>query len=115
MKIIYEDDYGNRTFNNSVVAIPGDIVMISGEDWVVKSRFIDLDNDQVIISITQNSTKSAPTLVNDTGRLAEMQRAILEVNKRQDTSEKKSRMLSEQVVTIRKHINQKIQQERKET
>ena len=44
-----------------------------------------------------------------------MNNAILSVNKRQDASEKKGRALNEQIGSIRKHINQRIQQEKKDS
>ena len=52
---------------------------------------------------------------NESGRLVEMHNAIIEINKRQDASEKKGRALTEQVGVIRNHINQRIKQEKKDT
>jgi hypothetical protein len=86
------------------------------QEYRVKDVIWDAASDDVIVEITQNLVKAAKEINDGTsGRLAEMQRAIVAVTKRQDTTEKKGRMLTEQVVTIRKHINQRIQQERKES
>lgn len=101
MKVIYEDDYGNRTYNQ-FVAVPGDIVTISNEDWIVKSRYYDLDNDELLISVTQKSTREKVE-ESDT-RLNQIQRAIIEVNKRQDLQEKRTKSLREQTMSIRQHI-----------
>jgi hypothetical protein len=60
----------------------------------------------VIIEVTQNQMK-AKTLEDGFGdRLKEMQRAILETNKRQDLQEKRTKALREQAITIRQHIRQ---------
>jgi len=94
----------------------GETVVINKEEYRVKDIIWDTASDDVIVEVTQNLIRAAKETTDSTsGRLAEMQRAIVAVTKRQDTTEKKGRMLTEQVVTIRKHINQRIQQERKET
>ena len=105
MKVIYEDDYGNRTYNQ-FVAVPGDIVMIDGEDWLVKTRFYDLANDELLISLTQKSVREKVEESKDgtTGRLSEMQRAIVDVKKRLDSQDKLTKSLREQAMSIRQHI-----------
>lgn len=119
MKIYYQDEYGEElytAYNKNAVPRIGETVVIEKEEYRVRDVVWKGDGDDVIVEVTQNLIKAVKEAVDNTsGRLAEMQRAIVAVNKRQDSSEKKGRMLTEQVVTIRKHINQRIQQERKES
>jgi len=117
MKIHYQDEYGEElyvAYNKNAVPRIGETVVLV-QEYRVKDVIWDAASDDVIVEVTQNLIRAAKETNDGTsGRLAEMQRAIMAVNKRQDSSEKKGRMLTEQVVTIRKHINQRIQQERKE-
>ena len=118
MQIIYQDEYGSGVYwgQSSYPANVGDSIIIDDEEYYVKSRVFFPQDDKIMITVTQNPIRRAKETTDSTsGRLAEMSRAIMAVNKRQDSSEKKGRMLTEQVVTIRKHINQRIQQERKES
>jgi len=119
MKIHYQDEYGEElyiAYNKNAVSRIGETVVIDKEEYRVKDVIWDAASDDVIVEVTQNLIRAAKETSDGTsGRLAEMQRAIVAVNKRQDSNEKKGRMLTEQVVTIRKHINQRIQQERKES
>jgi hypothetical protein len=108
MKIIYSDEYGEEVFRSGSGILPsvGDTVSIDDEDWRVRSKVFIPKEDSVVIEITQNMVRSKSP--EDSGtRLAEMQRAIVEVNKRQDTQEKKSRHLREQLVTVRTHLRNK--------
>ena len=118
MKIYYQDEYGEElyvAYNKNAVPRIGETVVLV-QEYRVKDVIWDAASDDVIVEITQNLVRAAKEINDGTsGRLAEMQRAIVAVTKRQDTTEKKGRMLTEQVVTIRKHINQRIQQERKES
>ena len=105
MKVIYIDEYGETLYrceNDNVPAL-GDTVSMDDEDWRIKSRtFVPMTNE-VVIELTQNQVKSkAPT--EDGDRLKEMQRAIVDVNKRQDLQEKRTKSLREQAMSIRQHI-----------
>ena len=109
MKIRYIDEYGNDVFdsNNSVgsnfLPLVGDTVTIDDEDYRVKSRIFYPMEDEAVVELTQNQIKSKSS--DDVGdRLAEMQRAIVKVNKRQDTQEKKSTRLNEQLVSVRTYL-----------
>jgi len=108
MKVIYSDEYGEEILSVESENIPynGDVISIDDEDWKVKSRMFIPKDDSVIVEITQNMVRSKPSEDNG-ARLAEMQRAIVEVNKRQDTQEKKSRILREQLVSVRTHLRNK--------
>jgi len=118
MQILYEDEYGEQLFLSPDSQIPnvGETVTLEDEDWLVKSRIFHPMQSAVVITLTQSTSKEMDNVKEDvTTRLAHMQNAILAVNKRQDASEKKGRALNEQIVTIRKHINQSILKERKQS
>jgi hypothetical protein len=120
MKIIYEDEYGEIVYQSAQdvpsAQIPtvSDTVVIDDEDWRVKSRVFHVKENTVVVVITQNMIRSKDAASNDSGRLNEMNRAILGLSKRQDASEKKGRMLTEQISTVRKHINTTIRNEKKD-
>lgn len=119
MQVRYVDEYGTGLYwgqtTQPIAPVIGDTVIIEEEEYRVKSRTFIPEKDIVVIEVTQNlSTSVKESKNNDSDRLNQMQRAILETNKRQDSIEKKTRAITEQVVTIRKHINQRIQQERKD-
>lgn len=117
MKIYYQDEYGEDVYiayNRNAVPRIGETVIINKEEYNIRNVIWHGDGDDVIVEITQNLLRSVKESVNiDSGRLNQMQRAIVDMNKRQDATEKRNRAITEQVVTIRKHINQQIQQERK--
>ena len=119
MKIYYQDEYGEElytAYNKNAVPRIGETVIIEEEEYKVRDVIWKGDGDDVIVEITQNLVRAVKETKDDSsGRLAEMQRAIVAVTKRQDGTEKKNRILTEQVVTLRTHINQRIQQERKES
>lgn len=118
MKIDYEDEYGNKLYQSSGDDFqpppPGDNVVIDGQDWIVKSRVFIPQEQTVIVYVAEHIMRTQRPENSETGRLREMQNAILVVNKRQDATEKKSRALNEQIGSIRKNINQRIQRENKE-
>jgi len=118
MNIIYEDDYGTEIYSRELtVAIapqPGDTVVIDDEDYRVKSRAFYPSNDTLVVTVTQNMVRSGVTENADSGRHNEMKHAILALSKRQDASEKKNRALNEQIVTVRKHVNQQIRKDTKD-
>lgn len=117
MQIIYQDEYGEGVYwgQNSHPASIGDTIIVDDEEYRVKSRIFYPQDDKIVITVTQGMIRSAQTESTDSGRLNEVKNAILAINKRQDASEKKGRALNEQIGSIRKHINQRIQQEKKDT
>ena len=118
MKIDYEDEYGNKLYWSSgedfLPPAPGDTVIIEDQEWIVRSRTFIPKELTVVIYVSENIMRPQRPDNSETGRLREMQNAILAVNKRQDTTEKRSRALNEQIGSIRKNINQRIQRENKE-
>lgn len=119
MNIIYEDEYGNEIYkvDSNFTPSQGDTVVLDNEDWQVKSRSFYPALDTAVISLTQTlgNTPRIDHGVTDS-RLNEMKNAIMAVNKRQHAVEQKGVLLSEQISTIRTHINQDIKRNnRKET
>jgi hypothetical protein len=118
MKIDYEDEYGNKLYQKPAgdfqPPFPGDTVVIDGQDWIVKSRAFIPQEQTVIVYVAEHIMRTQRSENSETGRLNEIHNVILALNKRQDTTEKKSRALNEQIGSIRKNINQRIQRESKE-
>ena len=115
MKINYQDEYGEPLYSANADIVPsiGHTVILNSEDYKVRDVVWMVNSNYVIVEVTQNLVRTQQKESNDLGRLNSLHGAILAVNKRQDASEKKSRALNEQIGSIRKHINQRIQQERK--
>ncbi len=117
MKIIYQDEYGEDLFtdNNGLIPPKESAVTINEEDYRISGYHIFPEQGIVIVSVTQNLLRSSEKSENESrGRLKEMQSAIIGVSNRLEATEKKQRNLSEQVTTVRKHINQSIRQGNKE-
>jgi hypothetical protein len=105
MKVYYQDEYGADLFNGDSDVIPrvGETVVIDDEDFKVKDVWWTVQGNYVTVSVSQNQMKSKAS--DDVGdRLAEMQRAIVQVNKRQDTQERKAGHLKEQLVSVRTYL-----------
>ncbi len=116
MKIQYEDEYGETIYTTTADMVPttGEFIIFRDEEYRVKSVTWVIEYNTIVVVITQNMVKTSAKDDNNSGRLTEISNAILAVGKRQDVSEKKGRALTEQIGTIRKHINQRIQQEKKD-
>jgi hypothetical protein len=109
MNIYYQDEYGEEIYGSNSTSImiphPGDTIIIDDDDWKAVSRTFYPQHNSVVVSITQNQVKpKAPT--EDGDRLKEMERAIVDVNKRQGLQEKRTKSLREQAMSVRKHIRQ---------
>jgi hypothetical protein len=118
MKIDYEDEYGNKIYWNSeedlIPPSPGDTVIIEGEEWVVRSRIFIPKEATIVIIVADSLTRNRLQSSSGTGRLNEMQNAILGLNKRQDANDKKSRSLKEQIGSVRRNVNQRDRRETNE-
>jgi hypothetical protein len=118
MKIDYEDEYGNKLYQKPAgdfhPPLPGDTVVIDGQDWIVKSRAFIPQEQTVIVYVVEHIMRTQRQENSETGRLNEIHNVILALNKRQDASEKTSRALNEQISSIRKNVNQRTQRENKE-
>jgi hypothetical protein len=117
MKLIYEDDYGNIYNAGTANHIPrvGDSLMFDDEYFKVNDVVWDVVAETITVHYKENVVRSVNVSENNTGRLNAVNNAIVALNKRQDASEKKTRALTEQVGSVRKHINQRIQAEKKES
>lgn len=109
MQILYQDEYGAQLYLSEGGHIPaiGDTVSLVDEDWRVRSRTFIPVEDAVVIELTQNMIKASTKEDDNSGRLGEMHNAIIAANKRQDGQDKKHRLLSEQLVSMRTFLRNK--------
>ena len=117
MQIVYQDEYGSGVYWGASThpASIGDTVIIEDEEYRVKSRIFYPLEDKIIITISQGSYRPPVTeSSSDNGRLNQLNAAIIQTNKRIDDTEKKNRALNEQIVSVKKHINRRIQQDKKD-
>ena len=117
MQIIYQDEYGTGVYWGASThpANIGDTIIVDGEEYRVKSRVFFPQEDKIVITVSQGSYRPpVAESSSDAGRLNQLNAAIINTNKRIDASDKKSRAVTEQVGSIRKHINQRIQQDKKD-
>jgi septal ring factor EnvC (AmiA/AmiB activator) len=117
MNIIYQDEYGSGVYWGASThpANIGDTVIVDAEEYRVKSRIFYPQEDKIVITVSQGSYR-APVAESssDNGRLNQLNAAIINTNKRIDDTEKKNRALNEQIVSVKKHINRRIQQDKKD-
>ena len=105
MKIYYQDEYGVVIYTTNAVSVPrsGDMVFFQEDEYYVSAISWMIELDQVVVSITQNQTKLSEK--DDTSdRLSDVKNAIIAVGKRVDQQEKKGRLLSEQLVSVRTQL-----------
>ena len=116
MTIIYVDDYDEVLHRGSNQSIPnvGETVTIGDNYWKVKTRSFIPEQDTVVITLTENSFGTTQTESVDTSRLNKLHNAILNTNKRIDKHVADYEQMSEQVLKIKKNINQQITNERRE-
>lgn len=118
MTIVYQDEYGTGLYwgQSSHPASVGDTVIIEDEEYRVKSRTFMPEKDDIIIVLTQGSMRApvAESTV-DAGRLNQVNAAIINTNKRIDATEKKNRALNEQIASVKKNINRRTQQDKKDS
>lgn len=116
MRIIYQDEYEIELYqsNNGQAAVIGDIVVIEDEEYRVKSRILYPEENTMVVVLSQSVPRAMQTESNENSRLNQINSAILQTNKRIDATDKKNRALSEQIVTVRKHINQRIRQDKQD-
>ena len=117
MTIVYQDEYGTGLYwgKSSHPANVGDTVIIEDEEYRVKSRAFFPEKDDIIITVTQNMLRASVEESSDNTRQNQMHNAIIELTKRQDVNEKKHRAVSDQLGSVKRGINQRIQQDKKDS
>ena len=117
MTIVYQDEYGTGLYwgKSSHPANVGDTVIIDDEEYRVKSRVFVPEKDDIIITVTQNMLRASVEESSDNTRQNQMHNAIIELTKRQDVNEKKHRAVSDQLGSVKRGINQRIQQDKKDS
>lgn len=118
MQIIYKDEYDTTIYNDHVkiAIIPNinDIVIIEEDEYRVKSRIFLPKSEMVIIIITQNTIRKSSQENGDSTRLKEMSNAIMALGKRQDAGDKKTRLLHEQIISVKHLTSQRSKQDKKD-
>lgn len=120
MIVRFINEYGDNVFisnNSSMIPRIDETVIVDEEEYRVSSVVWQMHNNLVVVELrmpTNNRTEGEP--VNDTVGLREMtslRRDIEDLRQSRETSNKTTRALSDSLQTIRKHINQRIQEENK--
>ena len=112
MRITYEDEYGNILLDSDMdyVASIGDSVVLDGEVYRVKSReFVPAENTIAVI-VTQGSVRQPVAESKDAGRHVQLHNAIIELNKRQDLSEKNHRALADNLSSVKHTVNRQFKE-----
>ncbi len=119
MIVQYEDEYETVLFNavtdTTVLPNIGDRVIVGSNEYMVKMKTFYPDAGGVVITLAENATQAPVVESKESGRLNQVNAAIMQTNKRIDATDKKNRALNEQLVTVRKHINQRIRQDKKDS
>lgn len=116
MKIYYQDDYAVNVFSSDDGPIPraGESIIFGDEEWTVRSVTWFIQDSTVIVSLSQTIIRESSNL--DLSKtVGDLKSTVTEVMKSQQSGEKKTRQLREQVATLRQGINQRIYNERKKT
>jgi hypothetical protein len=114
MKIYYRDDYGTDIHSRDSDAVPrvGESVSFVNEDWRVKSVTWMIQEDAVIVELSQTVVRVAEeNSLQET--VADLKKTVTGIMQSQQAGEKKTRQLREQVATLRQGINQRIYNESK--
>jgi len=115
MKITIVDEYGailkvaGERLGVTHIPVVGDSWMFNNTEWVVTGRTWNPAMTEMIIAVEpMDDQRETPNVTEDnSGRLKDLQRAIVEVNKRQTVQEKKTRNLREQLVSMRSFLRNK--------
>lgn len=108
MRVIYQTENDEDLLDSESSFIPrvGDTVLVDEDNqFVVKEVIWNAKTQIALVVVGEPALRKAAATGSDlSGRLNEMQRAIMSTNKRLDATEKKNRSLSEQLVSIRTHV-----------
>ncbi len=114
MKIYYQDDYATTIHTRDSDAVPrvGENVSFVDEDWRVKSVTWMVEEDAVIVVLSQTVVRvTEESSLQET--IADLKKTVTGVVQTQQVQDKKTRQLREQVATLRQGINQRIYNESK--
>ena len=112
MRITYEDEYGNILLDSDMdyVASIGDSVVLGGEVYRVKTREFEPEENKIAVIVTQGSIKQPVAESKDAGRHVQLHNAIVELNKRQDLSEKNHRALTDNLSSVKQSVNRQFKE-----
>lgn len=114
MRVIYEDEYGNVIFTDisEIVPMLGESVVFGEEIYRVKTREFYPADKTVAITLTQNIIRT--TQQSDTSSAKDIHVAMEALTKKQEETEKKTKNLSEQLVSVRTHIRNNFNKAKKD-
>lgn len=108
MRVIYQTEYDEDLLDTDSPYLPriGDTVLVDEKNqFQVKDVIWNAKTQIAVVVIGEPEIRKSEQAGNDlSGRLNEMHRSILTLNKRLDASEKKSRNLTEQLVSVRTQL-----------
>lgn len=117
MLIIYKDDYDVELFRGNTGFVPnaGDLIVINDEDWMVVNRVFHPNEDRLEVILKEPLRVRVQKESTNSDRLTQLSNSIIGISGRQESTEKKTRMLAEQISIIRKHINSAIREDKKKS
>lgn len=104
MKVHYVDEYGELIHTVETDAVPraDETVIFKDEDYRVRSVSWNIDQNDVVVEITQNLVRVKEDKTD--GRLNESKNAIVKLTERVEAAERRGRILADHVVRIKTHI-----------
>lgn len=118
MRMYYFNEYGDEIVTKDGTIFPpvGSHIIIDEEDYYVSDVTWNIDDDSVLINVTENAAKKdAKAPDNNSARLSEMNRSIINIAKKQDLLEGKTKNLTAQLSTVRQHIKSQHTKDKNET
>src|SRR5271166_3719464 len=102
MKVHYIDEYHEllHTVESDMVPRANEVVILNDEEHRVRSVHWNIDQNDVVVEITQNLVRTKEEDKTD-GRLNEAKSAIVNLTERVESAERRGRILADQVVRIK--------------
>ena len=111
MQVRYVDEYGSGLYwgqtAQPIAPVIGDTVIIDDEEWFVIGRTFYPTQDVIIVTLSDNLPRAKSQKSGSNDRLTEVKNAIVGIKSKQESQDKQTRMLSEEIITIRKYLNNK--------
>ena len=114
MKIYYRDEYDVDLHTKDSDAIPrvGENIQFVNEEWIVKSVTWMIEEDAVIIHLSQTTIRTVEkNVLSD--QVSSLNHEINKIKETQNLTNKKARQLTDQIATMRQGINQHLYTESK--
>lgn len=104
MKVIFEDDFDEEILTIDMIQIPseGHYVEIDNESYKIKKVEWFLQDNTILISITQNSSRITESIFQS--KEENLKPKIAEFDKEIKKLKKKDTELEEELISLRRHI-----------